>query len=159
MIKHSTFSISVRCVTLTYFFGIDSHNASNEKSKHFIIQLMRMATFLPQFDLIIDRFNSFASTWGVELNPCLNFVTKMHSVGKSWSSIQYISHNFSHSYLERRVTIAYFFSSPENHFGKVAPLQCNFFTLTNIMHIGLFYFNAYFLYARFLSYHRWAKVK
>lgn len=34
-------------------------------------------------------------------------------------------------------------------------VRCNFFTLANIFHIGLFYFNAFYLYPRFLTRQKW----
>ena len=51
--------------------------------------------------------------------------------------------------------LPYVFTSPENHYGQIGVLVCNFFTLTNILHIGLFYFNAFFLYPNFLTRKRW----
>ena len=51
--------------------------------------------------------------------------------------------------------LPYVFTSPESHYGQIGLLVCNFFTLTNILHIGLFYFNAFFLYSNFLTSKRW----
>src|ERR1041385_4012145 len=44
---------------------------------------------------------------------------------------------------------------PDEQFGQIGPVRCNFFTLTNVMHIGLFYFNAFFLYAYLMTGSRW----
>jgi sensor histidine kinase YesM len=51
--------------------------------------------------------------------------------------------------------LPYVFTSPESHYGQIGLLVCNFFTLANLLHIGLFYFNAFFLYSRFLTRKRW----
>lgn len=51
--------------------------------------------------------------------------------------------------------LPYVFTSPESHYGQIGLLVCNFFTLANILHIGLFYFNAFFLYSNFLTRKRW----
>ena len=51
--------------------------------------------------------------------------------------------------------VPYLFTSPESHYGQIGLLVCNFFTLANILHIGLFYFNAFFLYSNFLTRSRW----
>jgi two-component system, LytTR family, sensor kinase len=51
--------------------------------------------------------------------------------------------------------LPYFFAAPESHYSNIGFLQCNYFTLTNIAHIGLFYFNAFFLCPRFLNRRRW----
>lgn len=53
------------------------------------------------------------------------------------------------------VLIVPFFHAPREHYGQVGPLKCNFFTLTNILHIGLFYFNAFFLSSRLLTRSHW----
>lgn len=51
--------------------------------------------------------------------------------------------------------LPYVFTSPESNYGKIGLLVCNFFTLANILHIGLFYFNAFFLYSNFLTRRKW----
>ena len=51
--------------------------------------------------------------------------------------------------------LPYLFTSPDSHYGQIGLLVCNFFTLANILHIGLFYFNAFFLYSKFLTRSRW----
>lgn len=51
--------------------------------------------------------------------------------------------------------LPYFFIGPESHYAQIGFVRCNFFTATNIIHIGLFYFNAYFLYSRLLNRRMW----
>ena len=51
--------------------------------------------------------------------------------------------------------LPYVFISPPEHYTQVGPLRCSFFTLTNILHIGLFYFNAFFLYPKWLNRKWW----
>ena len=51
--------------------------------------------------------------------------------------------------------LPYLFVSTENHSSQNGLLYCNFFTLANVLHIGLFYFNAFFLYSNFLTRSRW----
>ncbi len=53
------------------------------------------------------------------------------------------------------LVLPYTFSSPENHYVHVGSFRCNFFTLTNIIHIGLFYFNAYYLYSKLFNSRFW----
>jgi two-component system, LytTR family, sensor kinase len=51
--------------------------------------------------------------------------------------------------------LPYLLIPTEGDEGHRGLLHCNFFTLTNIIHIGLFYFNAFFLYSRLLTRSRW----
>lgn len=51
--------------------------------------------------------------------------------------------------------LPFFLTTSENHYAKIGRLKCDFFTLTNLMHIGLFYFNAFYLYSRFLTRTKW----
>lgn len=51
--------------------------------------------------------------------------------------------------------LPYSFDGPESHYARIGVVRCNFFTASNIIHIGLFYFNAYFLYSRFLNRRMW----
>lgn len=51
--------------------------------------------------------------------------------------------------------VPYLLTSSESHYGQMGLLVCNFFTLANILHIGLFYFNAFFLYSNLLTRSRW----
>ena len=51
--------------------------------------------------------------------------------------------------------VPYFITVPDEHFARIGAFQCNFFTLTNLLHIGLFYFNAFYLYTKFLNYKKW----
>lgn len=53
------------------------------------------------------------------------------------------------------LVLPYFLSVPDDHFARLGTFQCNFFSLTNLLHIGLFYFNAFYLYTRFLNYRKW----
>ncbi len=48
-----------------------------------------------------------------------------------------------------------FMDSPTEHFAQVGPIRYNFFTITNILHLGLFYFNAFFLYTHLMTRDRW----
>lgn len=51
--------------------------------------------------------------------------------------------------------LPYFLNVPDEHFARIGTFQCNFFSLTNLLHIGLFYFNAFYLYTKFLNYKKW----
>jgi hypothetical protein len=51
--------------------------------------------------------------------------------------------------------LPFLFEGPEEFYGQIGPLTCNFFTLANILHIGLFYFNAFYLYPRLLTRKKW----
>jgi two-component system LytT family sensor kinase len=51
--------------------------------------------------------------------------------------------------------VPYFFASPSSHYATIGSVPCNYFTLTNVLHIGVFYFNAFFLYSRFLNRRHW----
>jgi len=51
--------------------------------------------------------------------------------------------------------LPFFFKAPTDQYGRIGGLVCNFFTITNIMHIGLFYFNAFYLYTKLLTSRRW----
>lgn len=53
------------------------------------------------------------------------------------------------------LVLPYFLRTPGPHYARIGGMNCNFFTLTNLLHIGLFYFNAFFLYPRFLTFKRW----
>ncbi|HLT79995.1 MAG TPA: hypothetical protein VKZ86_03145 [Cyclobacteriaceae bacterium] len=48
-----------------------------------------------------------------------------------------------------------FFDGPDELYGDVGPFRWNFFTLANLLHIGLFYFNAFYLYPRLLQRRKW----
>jgi LytS/YehU family sensor histidine kinase len=48
-----------------------------------------------------------------------------------------------------------FFEGPDALYGQIGPFRCNFFTLANVLHIGLFYFNAFYLYPRLLTRKKW----
>ena len=45
----------------------------------------------------------------------------------------------------------FLFTIPDEHFGKIGLLRCSFFTIATILHIGVFYINAYYLYPKFLK--------
>jgi sensor histidine kinase YesM len=47
--------------------------------------------------------------------------------------------------------LPYFFIPSDGHQPVDGILLCHFFTITNLLHIGLFYFNAFFLYEKFLT--------
>src|SRR3989337_2807882 len=51
--------------------------------------------------------------------------------------------------------LPYLFTTPESDYADLGFMLCNFFTLSNLLHIGLFYFNAYFLYSRLLNRQWW----
>src|SRR5690606_981755 len=51
--------------------------------------------------------------------------------------------------------LPFFFSGQDEMYTQIGPLRCNFFTLANIFHVGLFYFNAFYLYPRFLTRQKW----
>lgn len=51
--------------------------------------------------------------------------------------------------------LPYTFSGPDNSYAHIGFLYCNYFTLANVVHIGLFYFNAFYLYSRFLNAKLW----
>ena len=51
--------------------------------------------------------------------------------------------------------LPFFFNGPDELYTQIGPLRCNFFTLANIFHIALFYFNAFYLYPRFLTRQKW----
>lgn len=51
--------------------------------------------------------------------------------------------------------LPFFFEGPEEFYGQIGPIRCNFFTLANVLHIGLFYFNAFYLYPRLLTRRKW----
>jgi two-component system, LytTR family, sensor kinase len=51
--------------------------------------------------------------------------------------------------------LPYFVISPNEHYSRIGSLQCNFFTITNLLHIALFYFNAFLLYSFLMTRHRW----
>lgn len=51
--------------------------------------------------------------------------------------------------------LPYFIFSSESNFAQIGPLQCNYFTLTNLLHIGLFYFNAFYLCVHLLTRKYW----
>ncbi len=51
--------------------------------------------------------------------------------------------------------LPFFLVAPDYNFGQIGGVRCNFFTLTNLMHIGLFYFNAFYLYSKFLTRSKW----
>ncbi|HEX7014533.1 MAG TPA: histidine kinase [Cyclobacteriaceae bacterium] len=51
--------------------------------------------------------------------------------------------------------LPFFFEGPDESYGQIGPLRCNFFTLANVIHIGLFYFNAFYLYPRLLTRRKW----
>lgn len=53
------------------------------------------------------------------------------------------------------LVLPFFFKGPDELYAEIGPLKCNFFTLSNVFHIGLFYFNAFYLYPRFLTRQRW----
>lgn len=47
------------------------------------------------------------------------------------------------------------FNTPEEQYGKIGPLRCTFFTIATVFHIGVFYFNAYYLYPKLLKPRTW----
>jgi sensor histidine kinase YesM len=49
----------------------------------------------------------------------------------------------------------FFFTTPSEHYGRIGPVQCSFWTLATLLHIGIFYLNALFLYQRLLKPGRW----
>ena len=51
--------------------------------------------------------------------------------------------------------LPFFFMTTEEHSVKIGGLHCDYFTLTNVIHIGLFYFNAFYLYSKFLNRSKW----
>jgi two-component system LytT family sensor kinase len=52
------------------------------------------------------------------------------------------------------LVLPFFLVAPRQQYVQIGPLRCNFFTLTNVMHIALFYFNAFFLYTHLMTRNR-----
>jgi sensor histidine kinase YesM len=44
---------------------------------------------------------------------------------------------------------------PNEVYGQIGPLRSNFVTIANLTHLALFYFNAFYLYSKFLTRSRW----
>lgn len=53
------------------------------------------------------------------------------------------------------LTLPFFLNGPPELYGRIGPLPCNYFSLSNVLHIGLFYLNAFFLYSWFMTRKRW----
>jgi two-component system, LytTR family, sensor kinase len=51
--------------------------------------------------------------------------------------------------------LPFFLNSPREHTVQIGYFRCNFFTMTNAMHLGLFYLNAFFLYTHLMTRSRW----
>lgn len=49
----------------------------------------------------------------------------------------------------------FFFTTPTEHYGQIGPVRCSFFTMATLLHIGIFYLNAFYLYSNFLKPGKW----
>lgn len=51
--------------------------------------------------------------------------------------------------------VPFFLITSENQYGQMGPLRSNFFSIASVLHMGVFYLNAFYLYPTLMNRKRW----